>query len=278
MKSSAFVFIPATVGNVACGKLHEEEESLFEQTDSTTETTETCSCVSEDSRDSELSDNFLECRELHGCILSLTSRQVTQKAVKKIMAGIMTICEESAMLGEDGTSIDLDDLINCIWPETMFEGFEKHLFCIHHYNQVTTVQERLLDTLGLVEWETLVIILSLKQGICGVLQGMGFEKSRKLQPQGCLGKSPSYEWQIRRFCSSGADFTSWLHLKWPVAQVEEPPIAVDEFVEKEDHLMGPPRGIRESGRGSRTYACGKDCSASVLLSGNDGETIHFFRA
>lgn len=277
MNSSVFVAL-ANVNKVGLCPPHEKEESLCDETDASTETN---SYISEDSDGSELSEFFLECREVDGCILS-SSKQVIQEAVKKIVAGIMAIYAESAVAGEDGKSINLDALINCMWPETMFEGFERHLFCEHQYNQVTTAQERLVDTLDVAERERLVIILSLKEGICEALESMGFDGLRKLHQQGCIGKSPSYEWQIRRPCSSGANFTSWLHLKRPVAEADELPTVVDDFelIATEGHPMSPPRlrGTRKIARGSRTHARAKVGGVARLQSNKADAYVNFFRA
>mmetsp|Transcript_107357 Transcript_107357/g.213119 ORF Transcript_107357/g.213119 Transcript_107357/m.213119 type:complete len:277 (-) Transcript_107357:177-1007(-) len=274
MNSPVFVTL-VNLSQLGLWKTHEKEEAFFEETDATTETS---SFISEDSDDSEVSEFFLECRELDECIL-FSSKDVIKKAVKRIMDGIMVIREESVMAGENGSSINLDTLINRMWPETMFEGFERHLFCEHQYNQVTTAQERLVDTLDVAEQERLVIVLSLKEGICEELESMGFNGLRKVQLQGCIGNSPSYEWQIRRPCSSGSNSTSWLHLKWPVAEAGEPPTVVDvdgfQVAETEDHPTGPPRGTQETGRGSRVYARDKGCGVSGQQSTKIGENTYF---
>jgi len=179
--------------------------------------------------------------------ITLNSRQSIQNGVERIIARIKAICEESAMAAEDRSSINLDALVDFVWPQPTFEGYDKDFFCKYRYTQVTSEEERLADTLDSSERESLVIILSLKEGICEELHKMGFHE--KLQVQGCSAKSPSYEWQIRRFCDSGTDFISWLHLKWSVAEAVGPEQTGDESLETEDHLTDPyrerPQGTQE---------------------------------
>lgn len=181
--------------------------------------------------------------------ITLNSRQAIQNAVERIIARIKAICEESAMAAEDRTSINLDALVDFVWPQPTFEGFEKELFCKYRYTQVTSEEERLADTLESSERESLVIILSLKEGICEELRKMGFHEKKDLQVQRSSTKSPSYHWQIRRFCDSGTEFVSWLHLKWSVAEAVGFEQTGDESLETEEHLMDPsverPQGTRE---------------------------------
>lgn len=182
--------------------------------------------------------------------ITLNSRQATQNAVERILSRIMAVCIDSAMAEEDGKSINMDALITFVWPQAVFEGFEKDLFCKHRYKHVTTAQQRLTDTLDPAARERLVIILSLKERIGEELRNMGFSELHDGQVREGTQRSSSYKWQIRRLCDSGPDSASWLHLKWSVAEVGFPPTSGDESVGMEDQIVcpcaRPPRGASVS--------------------------------
>lgn len=204
--------------------------------------------------------------------MTLNSRQATQNAVEKFMARITTICETSALDEEDGASINLDALVDFVWPDVFFEGLEKNLFCRRRYNSVTTAHDRLMDTLDPAERERLVIILSLKDRISHELQKLGFVELHELQAAGCMERT-SYELQLRRFNDSGPGRASWLHLNWSVAERGCSPQAddltpdVDDTPDVEHIPMGPrdatPRGATSSRASTHDVVCDSALSSST---------------
>lgn len=203
--------------------------------------------------------------------ITLNSRQASQNAVERIMSRIMAVCIDSARAEEDGKSINMDTLITFVWPQAVFEGFEKGIFCKHRYRHVTTAQQRLTDTLDAAARERLVIILSLKERVGEELRRLGFSELHDGQVQEGTQRSSSYKWQIRRLCDSGPDSASWLHLKWSVPEVGLPPIAGDESVDMEDEIVcpcaKPPRGASVSRCATPATRRGNTCAAAELPTG-----------
>jgi len=213
--------------------------------------------------------------------ITLNSRQATQNAVERIMARMMAVCIDSAMAEEDGKSINMDALITFVWPQPVFEGFEKDLFCKHRYRHVTTAQQRLTDTLDPSARERLVIVLSLKEKIGEELRKMGFIELDGHQAREGIERVSSYTWQIRSFCDSGPDCASWLHLRWSVVEGVEggfSPGPVDDSVGVEDQIVCPcartPRGATVSRTSTRDIAFG----GSLLSSSSGSESKFIFHA
>jgi hypothetical protein len=201
--------------------------------------------------------------------MTINSRQAAQNAVERFMARIMASCEESALHEEDGTSIDLDALVDFVWPDGFFEGSEKDVFCRRRYHSVTSAHDRLIDTLDPAERERLVIIHSIKDRISDELHQLGFVEHHELQSRGCFERTSSYEWQLRRFCDSGPGYISWLHLKWSVAEGGCSPMAEDSDVEQIP--MRPcvkfPLGVSSSRASTRDIGCGASGLSSGVASG-----------
>jgi len=154
--------------------------------------------------------------------LTLSSRQCTQRAVQRLMHHIRGLCEESALGAEDRASINMDSLVSSMWPQAEFEGLEKDFFCKHRYRLVADAEEQAMDALRPDERQILVIILSVKDGICEALHLMGFSELQESHLEDRASTTPTYEWRLRRFRDTGAQHASWLHLDWSMAEVETP--------------------------------------------------------
>jgi len=205
--------------------------------------------------------------------MTLNSRQATQNAVERFMARIMALCEVSALDEEDGTSINLDALVDFVWPDVFFEGLEKDLFCRRRYNSVTTAHDRLIDTLDPAERERLVIILSLKDRISNELQKLGFVKHHEPQAGGCSERTSSYQWQLRRFCDSEPGRASWLRLNWSVAESGCSPKA-DDLTPVVQHIPAGPR-VQTPQRVSSSLASTYDVVSPSALSSSTAADRHY---
>jgi len=138
------------------------------------------------------------------------------------MNHIRGLCEESALGAEDRTSINMDMLISSMWPQAEFEGLEKDYFCKHRYKTVADVEEQAMDGLCPEERQILVIILSVKDDICEALHLMGFSELQEAHLHQQPSAKPTYGWRLRRFCDSGAQHATWLHLNWSMVEIERP--------------------------------------------------------
>lgn len=183
-----------------------------------------------------------ECKETHSCrsfsnklkSLTLSSRQCTQRAVQRLMVPIRKLCEESALGAEDSASINMDTLVSSIWPQAEFEGIDKDHFCNLRYNLLANVEEQAMNGLCPEERQTLIIILSVKDGVCEALRLMGFSELQETHLHHQTSANPTYEWRIRRFCDSGLQHATQLIVNWSMVEFESPrslvasnPVVVD---------------------------------------------------